>query len=89
MPEAARLAAQPWLRWTSLPLWLAIWVVACAGTFAAVLLLDHWLALAVRRWIAPSRYITLLIPVVMLLQGAVVWFWSPENAGKELDGIHV
>jgi hypothetical protein len=23
------------------------------------------------------------------LQGAVVWFYSPENAGKDLDGIHV
>lgn len=31
----------------------------------------------------------LLIPVVMLFQAAVVWFWSPENAGKDLDGIHV
>ncbi|WP_149538235.1 MFS transporter [Siccirubricoccus phaeus] len=31
----------------------------------------------------------LLIPVVMLGQAAVVWWWSPENAGKDLDGIHV
>ncbi|TDH62664.1 MFS transporter [Dankookia rubra] len=31
----------------------------------------------------------LLIPVVMLFQAAVVWIWSPENAGKDLDGIHV
>ena len=31
----------------------------------------------------------LLIPVLMLCQAAVVWFWSPENAGKDLDGIHV
>jgi len=31
----------------------------------------------------------LLIPVVMLLQAAVVWFCSPENAGKDLDGIHI
>jgi MFS transporter, putative metabolite:H+ symporter len=31
----------------------------------------------------------LLIPVVMLFQAAVVWFWSPEHAGKDLDGIHV
>jgi len=31
----------------------------------------------------------LLIPVVMLGQAAVVWFYSPENAGKDLDGIHV
>ncbi|WP_090659595.1 MFS transporter [Belnapia rosea] len=31
----------------------------------------------------------LMIPVFMLLQGAVIWFCSPENAGKELDGIHV
>jgi membrane-associated phospholipid phosphatase len=65
MPEAARLEALRHpalrLRWTSLPLWLAIWVVACAAIFAAVLLLDHWLALAVRRWVAPSRTVTLLI----------------------------
>jgi MFS transporter, putative metabolite:H+ symporter len=27
--------------------------------------------------------------VVMLFQAAVVWIWSPENAGKDLDGIHV
>ena len=31
----------------------------------------------------------LAIPVVMLFQAAVVWIWSPENAGKDLDGIHV
>lgn len=31
----------------------------------------------------------LLIPLVMLGQAAVVWFFSPENAGKDLDGIHV
>ncbi|WP_165943377.1 MFS transporter [Roseicella aquatilis] len=31
----------------------------------------------------------LLIPVFMLGQAVVVWFWSPENAGKDLDGIHV
>ena len=31
----------------------------------------------------------LLIPVVMVFQGVVVWLWSPENAGKDLDGIHV
>ena len=31
----------------------------------------------------------LLIPVFMLGQAAVVWFCSPENAGKDLDGIHV
>jgi MFS family permease len=31
----------------------------------------------------------LLIPVVMLGQAAVVWWCSPENAGKDLDRIHV
>jgi len=31
----------------------------------------------------------LLIPVIMLLQGAVVWFCSPEHARKELDAIAV
>ncbi len=31
----------------------------------------------------------LLIPVFMLGQAAVVWFFSPENAGKDLDQIHV
>jgi MFS family permease len=31
----------------------------------------------------------LLIPVIMLVQGAVIWFWSPEHAGKELDAIAV
>jgi MFS family permease len=31
----------------------------------------------------------LLIPVFMLFQAAVVWFFSPENAGKDLDQIHV
>jgi MFS family permease len=30
----------------------------------------------------------LMIPFFMLLQGAVVWFCSPEHAGKDLDGIH-
>ena len=31
----------------------------------------------------------LLIPVFMLGQAAVMWFFSPENAGKDLDAIHV
>ena len=31
----------------------------------------------------------MMIPVFMLVQGAIVWFFSPENAGKDLDGIHV
>jgi MFS transporter, putative metabolite:H+ symporter len=31
----------------------------------------------------------LVIPVFMLGQAAVVWWFSPEHAGKDLDGIHV
>jgi MFS family permease len=31
----------------------------------------------------------LMIPAFMLVQGAVIWFFSPENAGKDLDGIHI
>jgi MFS transporter, putative metabolite:H+ symporter len=31
----------------------------------------------------------LLIPVFMLGQAAVVWLFSPEHAGKDLDAIHV
>ena len=31
----------------------------------------------------------LLIPVFMLAQAAVMWWFSPENAGKDLDAIHV
>jgi MFS family permease len=31
----------------------------------------------------------LLIPVAMVLQALVVWVWSPENAGKDLDEISV
>ena len=68
MSEAVRLAAlvrhpdfQLRLRWTSLPLWVAIWAAACVGTFAAILLLDQWLALAAQRWFRPSRLAYLLI----------------------------
>ena len=31
----------------------------------------------------------LLIPVMMIIQALVVWFYSPEHAGKELDEISV
>ena len=31
----------------------------------------------------------LMIPVFMLGQAAVVWFFSPEHVGKDLDAIHV
>ena len=31
----------------------------------------------------------MLIPVAMLLQAAVMWFYSPENAGKDLDRISI
>ncbi|MFV0298635.1 MAG: MFS transporter [Hyphomicrobiaceae bacterium] len=31
----------------------------------------------------------LLIPVAMLLQALVVWVWSPEHAGKDLDEISI
>ncbi len=30
----------------------------------------------------------LMIPAFMLLQAAIVWFFSPEHAGKDLDRIH-
>ncbi|MDN3564665.1 phosphatase PAP2 family protein [Paeniroseomonas aquatica] len=61
MPEAPRHDAPVRPAWTSLPLWLAIWVVACAGSLAGVVLADHWLALAMYRWIGPSRPAYLLI----------------------------
>ena len=31
----------------------------------------------------------LMIPAFMIVQAAVVWLFSPEHAGKDLDGIHV
>jgi MFS family permease len=31
----------------------------------------------------------LLIPIIMLAQAAVMWRYSPENAGKDLDAIHI
>ena len=30
----------------------------------------------------------LMIPVFMIGQAVVVWLFSPENAGKDLDAIH-
>lgn len=44
-----------------------------------------WMRESTGSWIAAF----LMIPVFMLVQAAVVWFFSPENAGKDLDGIHV
>jgi len=31
----------------------------------------------------------LLIPVVMVIQMTIIWFYSPEHAGKDLDQIAV
>src|ERR1700712_1363111 len=31
----------------------------------------------------------LLIPAIMVIQTLIIWLYSPENAGKELDEIHV
>ena len=31
----------------------------------------------------------LLIPVILLVMAAIIWFYSPEHAGKELDAISV
>jgi hypothetical protein len=31
----------------------------------------------------------LLIPVIMVIQAVIIWFCSPEYAGKELDEIAV
>ena len=31
----------------------------------------------------------LLIPVIMVIQTTIIWFYSPEHAGKELDQIAV
>jgi MFS family permease len=31
----------------------------------------------------------LLIPVIMVIQTLIIWSYSPENAGKELDEILV
>ncbi len=30
-----------------------------------------------------------LIPVIMVIQAAIIWFYSPEHAGKELDEIAI
>lgn len=44
-----------------------------------------WLREATGSWTAAF----LMIPAFMLVQAVIVWFFSPENAGKDLDGIHV
>jgi hypothetical protein len=31
----------------------------------------------------------LLIPIILLAMAAIIWFYSPEHAGKELDAISV
>jgi hypothetical protein len=31
----------------------------------------------------------LLIPVILLVMAAIIWFYSPEHARKELDAIAV
>lgn len=31
----------------------------------------------------------LLIPVIMVIQASIVWIYSPEHAGKELDEISI
>lgn len=31
----------------------------------------------------------LLIPIILMILAAIIWFYSPEHAGKELDAISV
>ena len=60
---------------------------AC-GLFAGYVLwpfVSVWLRESTGSFIAAF----LLIPVVMLIQAGVIWFYSPEHRGKELDAIAV
>ena len=45
--------------------------------------------LSARDYLGPLSAAFLLIPMILIVMAAIIWFYSPEHARKDLDQIAV